>query len=789
MSSVDEPRSQYYLLLQHPSESQYYNPSQIKCQNPTNYQLQVCPYQEQNYMAQIISPYIAYQEQPVAYGLAYQRPSYINENERHVLPTYSITVPPFISERNDRPIASLGVKCGCPTSETGWGLCIYHSEYINQKESFMESNCEMFKDTLDVIQQLRSVIARYVEIREMRGGLIQKIKEYNDMLGLLYQNLYSMTCALQRIYSIRFDDEKYNENSVVTFCFEYRGLFITIRYVMEKQLRKIRTLWKVTEYLKGYEKLEKSFQKAKVLLNLTQMGLIMIEKRELAIRRCIQEDFFGDVGDQYAPKLRKFLRLMVAITASYSKSLKYEPKFRSGIFFSSSLYYMLNAKHAAKKLTTLLARDVSVETWRSLWAMQDENKFVKLLTFLSLPDVEVSATFSIPFIKYTLNTPNIYQQLSNDEYLAAKEYERIEECLGGVGVQEIIGSSTMKELEFYLNQIPKILSIIPDLSNTISLRIISKKRLNINATSNMAVLSDIRSSRASFQNDQGTNFSLHRDFPHLSQALHCLHKIRKPFFMSHSNITKESDGLIFHLHGGGFLAMSSFSHETYLRSWAIETGLSIISVDYTNTPKQHYPVQVEECYQAYKWVLQNAEQHLGISLKKIVFAGDSAGGNLVLAVLIRAIYDGLRIPDALVLSYPATYLDLSPSASRIISFLDPLLNYKILELCGMEYYLNPNRLHVKNNAKRNPLISPCMAPIEILQKFPRTYINVGALDPLLDDSIYLAKRLEEAIGKKRIRVEIYDSLGHGYLNLLHFVYESKIANRRLCEWINQVINQ
>lgn len=229
--------------------------------------------------------------------------------------------------------------------------------------------------------------------------------------------------------------------------------------------------------------------------------------------------------------------------------------------------------------------------------------------------------------------------------------------------------------------------------------------------------------------------------------------------------------------------MSSFSHEMYLRPWAKKTGLPIVSVDYTKTPDQHYPVQLEECYQSYRWLLANAES-IGVSLNKIIFAGDSAGGNLALAVLLRAIHDGIRLPDAMMLSYPATYLHFAPSPARIVSLLDPLLNFKLLELCGLEYYMNPKNVHVKNNAQRNPLISPAMAPDEIVAQFPKTYINVGSLDPLFDDSIYLAKRIEEIRGKEYIKLEVYDALGHGYLNLIDWVPESKLASNRICDWMN-----
>lgn len=76
--------------------------------------------------------------------------------------------------------------------------------------------------------------------------------------------------------------------------------------------------------------------------------------------------------------------------------------------------------------------------------------------------------------------------------------------------------------------------------------------------------------------------------------------------------------LIMHYHGGkkilahiyvligGFIAMSSFAHETYLRRWAVDSNIPIVSVDYTLAPAAMFPTQIEECFAAYKWVVQNA---------------------------------------------------------------------------------------------------------------------------------------------------------------------------------------
>jgi len=366
-------------------------------------------------------------------------------------------------------------------------------------------------------------------------------------------------------------------------------------------------------------------------------------------------------------------------------------------------------------------------------------------------------------VRYESNNKNLdKRRILIDEMKVAKDIESIQNE-SAEKFTENIGECSEEEFAFYSEEIPRILSALTEeeVSKEIQLRIISDSPLS----------------------SKDSTFKLKYDYPHIGK----LHKaFHSTLHFRTSSKAMEPRGLIFHCHGGGYMAMSSFSHETYLRYWAKKTQLPIISVDYSKTPDYHYPVQLEECYQAYLWVLANAESEFGISLDKIIFAGDSAGGNLVLALLFKAIENKIRLPDGVVLAYPATLLNFSPSPARIMSALDPLLNYRLLTLCGMQYYLTKEHIHVKNNAARNPFISPAMTPKSYLSQLPRTYISVGALDPLFDDSIYMAKRIEETNGRPFIKLEVFDSLGHGYLNLFDLVPESKLASERICDWIQLV---
>ena len=66
--------------------------------------------------------------------------------------------------------------------------------------------------------------------------------------------------------------------------------------------------------------------------------------------------------------------------------------------------------------------------------------------------------------------------------------------------------------------------------------------------------------------------------------------------------------LMFHCHGGGFVAQSSKSHEIYLRYWAKELRIPILSIDYSLSPEAPFPQALNEIFFAYVWALNNLKK-------------------------------------------------------------------------------------------------------------------------------------------------------------------------------------
>uniref|UniRef100_A0A6I8NLY4 Hormone-sensitive lipase n=2 Tax=Ornithorhynchus anatinus TaxID=9258 RepID=A0A6I8NLY4_ORNAN len=141
-----------------------------------------------------------------------------------------------------------------------------------------------------------------------------------------------------------------------------------------------------------------------------------------------------------------------------------------------------------------------------------------------------------------------------------------------------------------------------------------------------------------------------------------------------------SRSLVVHIHGGGFVAQTSKSHEPYLKGWAQELGAPILSIDYSLAPEAPFPRALEECFFAYCWALKHCHI-LGSTGERVCLAGDSAGGNLCFTVCLRAAAYGVRLPDGIMAAYPATLLQASASPSRLLSLMDPLLPLSVLSKC------------------------------------------------------------------------------------------------------------
>src|SRR6202012_1441882 len=94
--------------------------------------------------------------------------------------------------------------------------------------------------------------------------------------------------------------------------------------------------------------------------------------------------------------------------------------------------------------------------------------------------------------------------------------------------------------------------------------------------------------------------------------------------------------VILFLHGGGWILGSWTPHDLLTRRLAVGAGAAAVFVEYSRAPEAKYPVQIEQCYAAARWITEQGAGG-GFDVTRIAVAGDSAGGNMatVLALLAK----------------------------------------------------------------------------------------------------------------------------------------------------------
>ncbi|CAI2383830.1 unnamed protein product [Moneuplotes crassus] len=219
----------------------------------------------------------------------------------------------------------------------------------------------------------------------------------------------------------------------------------------------------------------------------------------------------------------------------------------------------------------------------------------------------------------------------------------------------------------------------------------------------------------------------------------------------------EIEAIMIHIHGGGFVSMSSSSHQNYTRKWANEIGIPIFSIDYRLAPEHPYPAGLNDVWQAYSWIVNNCTKYFGIKPKKILISGDSAGGNLTIALTMLAIEKHFRVPDFIVPVYPAMNLSLKNFCpSLILSLDDFILPSGFLYLC-VEAYVKDG------DPETDHFLSPGICPDNILQRFPPTRIMSAGNDPLRDEAYkFVLRLLDNGVD---VTCKEYINFPHGFISL------------------------
>jgi len=213
-----------------------------------------------------------------------------------------------------------------------------------------------------------------------------------------------------------------------------------------------------------------------------------------------------------------------------------------------------------------------------------------------------------------------------------------------------------------------------------------------------------------------------------------------------------SRGAYLHIHGGGWALGDADMQDPALLELATATGLTAISVGYRLAPEHPYPAGADDCEDAARWLLDRGARELGVP-DALTLGGESAGAHLAAVTLLR-LRDGHGIRGAFRaanLVFGAFDMSLTPS-SRLWGSRNLVLSGPIMRFFG-DCFL-PG---VPLEARRAPEVSPLFAD---LCDMPPAIFTVGTLDPLLDDSLFMAARWRAAGLRTELRV--WPEAVHGF---------------------------
>lgn len=217
----------------------------------------------------------------------------------------------------------------------------------------------------------------------------------------------------------------------------------------------------------------------------------------------------------------------------------------------------------------------------------------------------------------------------------------------------------------------------------------------------------------------------------------------------------DPDHRLLYIHGGAFRVGSPKSHRYIASEISRLAGVSVLSIDYRMQPEFKTIACHEDCRIAYQWILDNGPKAAS-PVKRLFVAGDSAGGNLTLAVIAWARDKGIRPADGAIALAPVT--DSTFASPSLISnigsdpFLGPVLG-KLVKMPAL--VLRPLASIAAGKPVNHPEISPLLGD---LSNLPPTLIQVSKDEMLFDDSVRYANKAISQNGD--VTLQVWPTLVH-----------------------------
>ena len=191
----------------------------------------------------------------------------------------------------------------------------------------------------------------------------------------------------------------------------------------------------------------------------------------------------------------------------------------------------------------------------------------------------------------------------------------------------------------------------------------------------------------------------------------------------------EPRGVYLHIHGGGWVLGAADLSDVGNEAMAREANVAVVSVEYRLAPEHPHPAAVDDCVAAARWVIEHGQDEFGTDA--LTIGGESAGANLAAATLLRVRddlgYTGWRGAN---LVYGVYFPPGTPSV-RLWETEGLILDPDTMAWFADQYM----------DDRRTDPFDPSLSPLYgDLTDMPQALFTVGTLDPLLDDTLFMASR-------------------------------------------------
>ncbi|KIZ00537.1 alpha/beta hydrolase domain-containing protein [Monoraphidium neglectum] len=213
-----------------------------------------------------------------------------------------------------------------------------------------------------------------------------------------------------------------------------------------------------------------------------------------------------------------------------------------------------------------------------------------------------------------------------------------------------------------------------------------------------------------------------------------------------------SSALLF-FHGGGYRLGDPRAMFFAFAPLAAAAALPAYAPAYRLAPEHPFPAALDDALAAYSALIRRVDP------ARVALAGDSAGGGLAAALLLRAAGEGLPLPGAAVLFSPWAVLKGGVTDTSVtLCCADPMLNPDALAAAG--------KLYAGNASADDPLLSPAFGDYGAARakarggRFPPVLITCGTREVLLSDAVLLRHRMRA--GGVDASISPYEGMWHSF---------------------------